>query len=522
MIPAFALLLALMPASGWSATSNPGAKSMKIIGHRGVPSETPRNTLAGIRRAIELGLDYVELDLRTTRDGKIVDIHNSTVDDTTNGKGAIADMTCAEIRKLDAGSWFGAQFHGERIPLFAEELALTKGRIKLYLDMKAVDPMKVLWLLQQFDMVEDAVCYTGVDDLAAMQKTNPRVRAMPHLANAAAMPALAERLHPPYVERGGGPIDQAAVDAAHAHGAQYFLDIQGEGDNEEHILACLRAGVDAVQTDHPRLVIDVLRRAGIERPAPTSAPEPPPAAAPRKDPRRVKIIAHRGVAKRAPQNTLPATRETIALGLDYIEVDVQTTGDGLLIDMHNDTVDKVTDGHGAVRDLTYAQIRKLDAGSWFGPQFKGTRVPLFGEVLALAKDRLGVYIDWKRAEPKTVVRLLQEFDMTRDVLVHGDEEECRQVRALDPTVVLMPGANSVEDVLALAKTLKPQAIEVRQRGFSEEAVRACHEHGILCATSLAGGRGDTPDVMRRVVAEGVDLIETDNPEVLLEVLAEVK
>lgn len=491
---------------------------MKVIGHRGVPSETPRNTLAGLRQAIELGLDYVEVDLRTTADGKIVDIHNSTVDETTDGTGKVSSMTLAQIRRLDAGSWYGAEFRAERVPLFAEELAVAKGRIKLYLDMKEADPLQVLRLLEQFDMVEDAVCLDGVDALAAMKAANSRVKLMPHLSGAQEMAALAERLHPGYVERGGGALDQAAVDAAHAHGAQYFLDIQGAGDNEENILACLRAGVDAVQTDHPRLVLDVLRRAGVERPAPGPAPEKPPAPGARSDPRRVKIIAHRGVAKRAPQNTLPAARETIALGLDYIEVDVRTTADGLLVDMHNDSVEGTTDGRGAVRDLRYAQIRALDAGSWFAPRFKGTQVPLLGEILALAKDRVGIYLDWKDADPGAVVPLLQEFDMTRDVLVHADPETCEQVRALDPTVVLMPGAGSAEEVRALGASLPPQAIEVRWRSFSEEAVRACHELGILCATSLAGGRGDTPEEMRRAVAAGVDMIETDEPELLLETL----
>jgi glycerophosphoryl diester phosphodiesterase len=490
---------------------------MQVIGHRGVPSEAPRNTLASLRRAIELGLDYVEVDLRTTSDGKIVDLHNSTVDDTTDGTGEVSSMTCAEIRRLDAGSWFGPHFRGERVPLFAEELALAKGRIKLYLDMKAVDPLQVLWLLEQFDMVEDGVCFSGVESLAVMQAANPRVQVMPRLSRAADMGALAQRLHPRYVERGGGPLDQAAIDAAHAHGAQYFLDIQGDGDNEENILACLRAGVDAVQTDNPRLVLDVLRRAGIERQAPEPVPQPPVPGA-RSDPRRVRIIAHRGVAKRAPQNTLAAARETIALGLDYIEVDLQTTADGLLVDIHNDSVEGTTNGRGRVRDLTYAQIRALDAGSWFAPQFKGARVPLLGEVLALAKGRIGIYLDWKNADPEPVVGLLRAFDMTRDVLVHANEEVCREVRALDPTVPLMPGAGSAQEVRALAASLAPQAIELRWRSFSEQAARACRELGIICATSLAGGRGDTVPDMRRALAAGVEVIETDEPELLLKVL----
>ena len=513
-----AVLITLLSAAVCLGAAGGRGKGMKIIGHRGVPSERPQNTLAGLRRAIEYGLDYVEVDLRTTSDGKIVDMHDDMVDRTTDGKGAVASMTCAEIKRLDAGSWFGPQFRGERVPLFAEELALGKGRMKFYLDMKNVDPLHVVRLLEQFDMVGDAVCLTGVDALAKMKAANPNIMVMPRLARAEDMPTLAERIQAKYVERGGGPIDIAGLEAAHRYGAQYFLDIQGEGDNEKHILDCLTAGVDAVQTDHPALVIDVLRRAGVNRNKPGSLPEVPPAPGARLDSRKVKIIAHRGVAERAPQNTLAATRETIAMGLDYIEVDVQTTADGLLLDMHNHTVDRTTNGHGAVRSLRYAQIRALDAGSWFSPKFKGEHVPLLGEVLALAKGRIGVYIDWKDADPEPVVRLLQEFDMTRDVLVHAGEDVCRKVRALDPSVVLMPGASDVDGVRRAHETVRAEAVEVASRTFTPEAVRVAHELGMLCATSLAGGRGDTPEFMKQVVAAGVDLIETDQPEMLLEVL----
>jgi len=235
-------------------------------------------------------------------------------------------------------------------------------------------------------------------------------------------------------------------------------------------------------------------------------------------PRGVRIIAHRGVMQRAPQNTLQAAREAIALGLDYVEVDLRTTADGCLIDMHNDSVDATTNGSGLARELRYAEIRALDAGSWFAAEFKGAHVPLLGEVLALAKDRIGIYLDWKDAAAEPVVRLLQAFDMTRDVLVHADEETSRQVRALDASVPLMPGADGADEVRRLAATLCPEAVEVSWRWFSEEALSACHEAGMLCATSLACDRGDTDEEMWRAVAAGVDLIETDDPERLLRVL----
>ena len=413
---------------------------MQPIGYRGVPSQAPPNTLAGLRGAIALGQDLVVVTLRTTADGKIVDLHAATLDAGTDGHGPVTAATLAQVRRLTAGA------AGERVPLFAEELALAKGRIKVLADLKAANPLEALWLVEQFDMVGEVVFCGSREALAALRRANPKVK------TAAAPPA-------PKVLRGG---------------------------------------------------------------AQEPAPEPPPVARPRADARRVKIIAHRGYKKIAPQNTLLSARAAIAIGLDYIEVDLRSTGDGLLIDMHNDDVDKTTNGHGLARALRYAQIRALDAGSWFGPQFKGARVPLFGEVLALAKGRAGCYLDWKDADPKPAVRLLQAFDMTREVLVHADPGTCRQVRALDRTIPLMPGADNADGVRALAAALHPEVIELRWTSFSPESAQACRDAGIIPGTSFAGGRGDTPEDVRRAVGAGLQIIETDEPEMFLEVLASLQ
>lgn len=93
-----------------------------IIAHRGASNWAPENTLAAFQRACALGADGIELDVTLTRDGVPVVIHDDTVDRTTNGKGAVAQMTLEEIRSLDAGSWCSAEFHGEKIPTLAEVL----------------------------------------------------------------------------------------------------------------------------------------------------------------------------------------------------------------------------------------------------------------------------------------------------------------------------------------------------------------------------------------------------------------
>lgn len=111
-------------------------KVKQVIGHRGSCGDRPGNTLASYRRAIEAGAAIGETDVRTTRDGKLVCCHDADLDRTTNGKGLIRDKTLAEIKKLDAGSWFDAKYKGERIPTLREVLHLCKGKMHVMLDLK--------------------------------------------------------------------------------------------------------------------------------------------------------------------------------------------------------------------------------------------------------------------------------------------------------------------------------------------------------------------------------------------------
>lgn len=98
-----------------------------------------------------------------------------------------------------------------------------------------------------------------------------------------------------------------------------------------------------------------------------------------------RVIGHRGAAAHAPENTLAGFRKAAELGARMVEFDVKLTRDGVPVVLHDDTVDRTTDGTGAVRDLGFAEIRALDAGGWFAPAFAGARVPTLEEVLALCR-----------------------------------------------------------------------------------------------------------------------------------------
>jgi glycerophosphoryl diester phosphodiesterase len=108
-----------------------------LIAHRGASGHAPENTLAAFKKAVTLGATFIETDLQLTRDARLVAIHDETVNRTTNGKGTVHDMTLADLRRLDAGSWFGSEFAGERVPTLEEVLDFAKKYdVIFYLEMK--------------------------------------------------------------------------------------------------------------------------------------------------------------------------------------------------------------------------------------------------------------------------------------------------------------------------------------------------------------------------------------------------
>lgn len=122
---------------------------MLVIGHRGASIEAPENTMAAFTRALDLGADGIEFDVQLTADGHAVVLHDAVLDRTTNGSGPVFDVDLDEVRALDAGSWFGPDFVGERVPLLDDVLALpaevfeleikTWGRAVLDAVLAAVD-----------------------------------------------------------------------------------------------------------------------------------------------------------------------------------------------------------------------------------------------------------------------------------------------------------------------------------------------------------------------------------------------
>lgn len=132
----------------------------------------------------------------------------------------------------------------------------------------------------------------------------------------------------------------------------------------------------------------------------------------------IEIVAHRGASGVAPENTLPAIDLALEAGADYIEIDVHLTSDNRVVVIHDNTVDRTTGEKGRISEMTYEEIRELEAGSWFDERFRGAGIPLLEEVMERVDGRSKLLIEIKKKRnqyegiEKEVIRLIRKYDAT--------------------------------------------------------------------------------------------------------------
>jgi glycerophosphoryl diester phosphodiesterase len=233
--------------------------------------------------------------------------------------------------------------------------------------------------------------------------------------------------------------------------------------------------------------------------------------------RRVVAISHRGEHLERPENTLPAFKEAIRAGADFIEVDVQTTSDGKLVLSHDATVDRCTNGTGRVSDMTFEQVEALDAGIKKGPQFAGTKVPTFAEVLDLARGKIGIYVDIKNASAQDLVSHIDGHGMTDHVVMYCKPALCKQIEDLNPKLKVMPESNTVDHVHMLVELLHPKVIAYGAGDWKPEIIAASKDaHAEVYVDRM--GATDAPEGWQSAIDEGADGIQTDRPGPLVEYL----
>src|SRR6266700_3376300 len=196
------------------------------------------------------------------------------------------------------------------------------------------------------------------------------------------------------------------------------------------------------------------------------------------------LIAHRGGSLEAPENTLAAFGHAIKLGIRYVELDVHLTRDGALAVIHDESVDRTTDGHGLVQDHSLAELKQLDAGAWFNPAYAGERIPTLDEVLAWARARGTVVdIEIKNAPlyyagiEEAVVKALDSEHMAEQVIVISfDHGAVKRVKALDPRIAtgVLYAGRPVDAGIGLARQANADALLPHWAYVTSEDVHAAH------------------------------------------------
>ncbi len=243
-----------------------------------------------------------------------------------------------------------------------------------------------------------------------------------------------------------------------------------------------------------------------------------------------RVIAHRGFSGKAPENTLVAVRRAIELGADMVEIDVGLTRDGHVVVLHDETLDRTTDGEGLLSEATLEEVRKLDAGSWFAPEFAGEKVPTLAEVLDLVRGRIlmNVEIKGEAVSDETaagiadkVLQLVRARDMEDEIVISSFEPEAlRQMRELDAHVMTASLYNkelhNKMGPVEVMDAVGSNGFNLSQRRVNRKIVRACHEAGRPVAVYTVNKKAK----MRCLIAIGVDALFTDRPDLMLQVLAE--
>jgi glycerophosphoryl diester phosphodiesterase len=228
------------------------------------------------------------------------------------------------------------------------------------------------------------------------------------------------------------------------------------------------------------------------------------------------VIAHRGASAYAPENTLAAFDLALQLGCRHLELDVDLTQDDQIVVMHDDTVDRTTNGTGPVGSHTLAALRALDAGAWFGVPFTGERIPTYAEVLERYRGRAHLHTELKgRAAnlASSTVDLIRQYGMVEHVTVTSFQyPRLAEARAYAPELPTGWLVTEVSDeTITQAQALGLTQICPKADRVTPALVRRLHAEGFV----VRAWGVDDDALMRQVVEAGADGMTVNFPDTLL-------
>lgn len=235
-------------------------------------------------------------------------------------------------------------------------------------------------------------------------------------------------------------------------------------------------------------------------------------------------IAHRGASGYAPENTMAAFDKALEMKADYIEIDVQLSEDGEVVLMHDAMIDRTTDGSGSVDDYTLEELKQLDAGSWFGPQFAGEQIPTLEEVLDTYRGKIGILIEIKNASQhpgieEEIAAALEEKNMDKPnngktIVQSFDHGSIAHFNALLPNVdtgVLVGyNAEGISDAQLAQFSTYADYVNPNHQMVDTDLVSRIHDYGMQIAPYTINDQSRINELMDY----GVDGIISDYPDLV--------
>lgn len=249
-----------------------------LIAHRGEHRRHPENTLSAIQGAIDAGADYVEMDVRRSRDGVHLLMHDATLDRTTDGKGRVADMDWSELSRRTVRTSGSTNGPTDRIPRLEEALKATRGRIRIYLDFKAGDVAQVARMLREEGVADAVVVYDRPERTPVWRENLPGVEFILSAPDKAetdpgVLEAFVKRYRPKALDNAANPGFTAACRKL---GVENWPDAQRETEDASWWTDVLATGVTGFQTDHPAEAAEWLRKTGNRTRTPPAGSLTPP------------------------------------------------------------------------------------------------------------------------------------------------------------------------------------------------------------------------------------------------------
>lgn len=532
---------------------------VSVISHRGDWRNTPENSIRAIQNCIDLGVNMVEIDIKKTKDNELILLHDKTLDRTTTGKGLPQDYTLAEIKQMRLRNGAGVAT-SHQIPTLEEAMIVAKGKIWVNID-KGYD---------YFDLVEKVLEKTGTTQQVLIKAGLPYQKVVAEnkavldklffmpiidMANPDAMTMVEEYIKNMQLkafEVCFTQIDQAlqnVLDRIQKSGSKVWIntlwpslcaglnDDRAVEENQQDSIwgKVIEMGASFIQTDRPKELVNYLRNqgksvntAGYIRKKLMD-----------RDQHYVHVVSHRGDWKQFPENSLDAINSIIQMGGDVVEIDVQRTKDGQLILMHDERLDRTTNGKGLIAETTFADIQKLFLKDHNG-NVTQHKVPTLKEVLLMSKGRIMLNLDKADRFFEQVVALLQETGTTDIAILKGlqsiEEINNRLGVHLD-SIIFMPMVRMDNDdaeqrITSFVNEMAPVVFEVGYQKSDNplplKAKKLVARKSLLWYNSLKGRNGNHDDVVSKADPDagygylidklGARMIQTDEPARLIEYL----